>query len=155
MTRWLQAAVAAERPADRTDKTDETRLTDGETAARQRPQGVLSVLSVLSGRSEWAKAALPKGQDPEITPRFSGPTEAKRFPYGCAPNGNPRTWTGRIVSLDDWRSLSEWDRHGSTGKLWNALSGRWEAANTGDKSNSAAPPFQSLGPSVAPDLEVQ
>jgi hypothetical protein len=68
---------------------------------------------------------------PEIALTSPDPTGAARFPYGIAPYGNPRTWTGRIVSLDDWRSLSEWDRHGSTGKLWSALSGRWEA--TGER----------------------
>ena len=97
----------------------------------------------------------PSAPHPEITLTSPGPVEAIRFPYGTAPNGNPRTWTGRIVSLDDWRSLSEWDRHGSAGKMWNALSGCWEAANTGDKSNSAPSPNQSPGPSVAPQEQVR
>lgn len=48
------------------------------------------------------------------------------FPHGRAVNGNPKTWTGRIVSLDEWQRLSDWDRHGSTGKVWNALTRRWE-----------------------------
>lgn len=97
----------------------------------------------------------PSAPHPEIALTSPDPTGAARFPYGFAPNGNPRTWTGRIVSLDDWRSLSEWDRHGSTGKLWNALSGRWEAAPKGDKSDPDATPIQPPGPSVAPQEQVR
>lgn len=48
------------------------------------------------------------------------------FPYGVGITGTPRTWTGRVVSLDEWRRLSEWDRHGSTGKIWNGLTRQWE-----------------------------
>ena len=98
-----------------------------------------SPVSQLSRVSQWHPAgntaypfhhygngptSLPSVPHPEIALRLPRPNEAARFPYGIAPNGNPRTWTGRIVSLDDWRSLLEWDWHGSTGKLWNALRGR-------------------------------
>lgn len=40
------------------------------------------------------------------------------FPYGTACNigDAPRTWTGRIVSLDEWRRLTEWEKHGPNGR---------------------------------------
>lgn len=38
-------------------------------------------------------------------------------PYGHTASGRQLTWTGKIVSLDAWRDLSEWERHGSTGKF--------------------------------------
>ncbi len=48
-------------------------------------------------------------------------------PYGQTSGGRQRTWTGKVVSLDDWRTLSEWERHGSTGKVWNGMTRAWEA----------------------------
>jgi len=50
------------------------------------------------------------------------------FPYGLGTNGTPRTWTGRVVALDEWRRLSDWERNGSTGKLGNGLTQQWEPA---------------------------
>lgn len=48
------------------------------------------------------------------------------FRHGVCPfTGKPRTWTGRVVSLEAWRELSGWERHGSTGKLWNGLTRQW------------------------------
>jgi hypothetical protein len=46
--------------------------------------------------------------------------------HGRSITGSLKTWTGRIVSLDEWLRLSDWERHGSKGKLWNGLSRRWE-----------------------------
>ena len=37
----------------------------------------------------------------------------------------PRTWTGRIVSLDAWRRLSDWERHGPNGRHWCGLCREW------------------------------
>ncbi len=50
------------------------------------------------------------------------------FPYGTACNlgDAPRTWTGRIVSLDEWRRLTEWEKHGPNGQHWNCITKRWE-----------------------------
>lgn len=46
--------------------------------------------------------------------------------HGVAINGYPRTWTGKVVSLDAWRELSEWERHGPNGRVWNGISKSWE-----------------------------
>ena len=59
-------------------------------------------------------ASTPSRQDPEA------------FPYGFAAGGIPRTWTGEVVQLAEWRDLSAWERHGSTGKMWNGRTGQWE-----------------------------
>ena len=53
------------------------------------------------------------------------------FRHGQSVTGSPRTWTGRVVSLDEWRRLSDWDRHGSTGKIWNGLTRQWEQMKGG------------------------
>lgn len=47
------------------------------------------------------------------------------FRHGRSVNGNPKTWTGRIVSLDEWRKLSEWDRHGPDGRLFCGICRAW------------------------------
>ena len=49
------------------------------------------------------------------------------YPHGQSVAGRPKTWTGKVVNLADWRNLSEWERHGSTGKMWNGLTQQWEA----------------------------
>lgn len=46
--------------------------------------------------------------------------------HGASVAGHPLIWTGRVVSLDEWRRLSEWGRHGSTGKVWDGLARQWE-----------------------------
>lgn len=99
-----------------------------------------------------AETIQPSAGHPWMTLRPNDPAGLDCYPYGQAPNGNPRTWTGRIVSLEEWRGLSDWDRNGSTGKLWNGLTGHWEPETTKDKSAFAGAPFQALGPSVAPNL---
>lgn len=47
--------------------------------------------------------------------------------HGASVTGSPRTWTGRVVSLDAWRSLTEWERHGPNGRNWNGITRRWES----------------------------
>ena len=32
---------------------------------------------------------------------------ANPFPHGGSPGGRPLTWTGRVVSLEAWRNLSD------------------------------------------------
>lgn len=47
-------------------------------------------------------------------------------PYGASPGGRPLTWTGRVVSLEAWRTLTEWEKHGPKGRVWNGRTQRWE-----------------------------
>ena len=55
------------------------------------------------------------------------------FPYGtvCNMGDAPRTWTGRIVSLDEWRRLTEWEKHGPNGQHWNGITRQWEKPKEG------------------------
>lgn len=78
--------------------------------------------------AEVAEVAAAHGPDgnPEAPAEGAAP-DPDAFPYGVAVNRNPRTWTGRVVSLADWRTLSAWERHGSTGQIWNGISRKWEA----------------------------
>jgi len=118
MTRWLQAAKQA------TDALTKP------TELKEFPRN--PVLSVVSVVSEWERAgpappnfaprvaevaivATPPARKPEPKP------STETFPHGLSVTGQPKTWMGRIVPLDDWKQLSDWDRDGSSGKLWNGV----------------------------------
>uniref|UniRef100_UPI002625C305 hypothetical protein n=1 Tax=Marivita sp. TaxID=2003365 RepID=UPI002625C305 len=45
--------------------------------------------------------------------------------YQKTVGGRVATWTGRIVSLDEWRSLTTWQRHGPDGRYWCVISREW------------------------------
>lgn len=75
------------------------RAPEAEPAQAGPPQAKL-VLSVLSVLSEGGCAEAP-------------PVES--FPHGLSAGGRPKTWTGRIVSLDEWRNLTEGEKHGQDG----------------------------------------
>ena len=47
-------------------------------------------------------------------------------PYGTSPGGRPLTYTGRVVSLEAWRALSEWERHGPHGRIWDGRTKQWQ-----------------------------
>ena len=119
MTRWLAAAKMA------TDATTQpTELTKPAPAPSNRggtskDNGVLSVLSVVS-EGETGKAPHDGSLDS---------SEVKAFPHGVTASGRPLTWTGRVVSLAEWRELSSWDRNGPDGRVWNGRTRRWEKAD--------------------------
>lgn len=37
-------------------------------------------------------------------------------PYGASVGGRPLTYTGRVVSLEAWRTLTDWEKHGPRGR---------------------------------------
>lgn len=67
-------------------------------------------------------------------PAYSPPqrdpvTDYREARFGRSAAGFPLTWTGRpIRTLEAWLELSEWDRAGSTGKVWNGITQAWEQA---------------------------
>lgn len=81
-----------------------------------------------------ASVATPPAEIPktEYSANDVGQSE-ETFPHGVSFGGHPRTWTGRIVVLAEWRQLDEWDRHGSRGQHWNGLTRQWETPK-GDKA---------------------
>jgi hypothetical protein len=87
------------------------------------PKPVLSVVSVLSegGRADPA----PRNTAPP-TPKSEPQLSAETFRHGVSLTGQPLTWTGRIVSLEAWRILNEWEKHGPNGRHWNGITKQWE-----------------------------
>lgn len=64
----------------------------------------------------------------ENTARPSAPMPSQSdepFRHGASVTGMPRTWTGRVVSLDEWRGLSKWDRHGPDGRMFCGACREW------------------------------
>ena len=57
-------------------------------------------------------------------PALNGKTDHHR--HGVSVAGHPLTWTGRVVSLADWRRLTAWERHGPDGQHWNGITQQWE-----------------------------
>ena len=92
---------------------------------------VATVAGVAAQRPEIQAPAkvLPFTAQPSAPARKED--DGKTFPHGvCDFTRRPRTWTGKVVALNEWRRLSAWERNGSTGKLWNGLTGNWEPADT-------------------------
>jgi len=127
MSKWLEAANRA----------------SGAFAARAEstePKPVLSVVSVLSegGRADPSPLDMPRRvaevavvatpRQPKIEHAPGSGAEPDAFPYGTACNlgDTPRTWTGRIVSLDEWRRLTEWEKHGQNGRHLCGITRQWE-----------------------------
>jgi len=139
MTRWLQAAKQEADP--RTKLTEPTKPTAMALEAGVDATGrwVLSVSSVLSEGGKPAPAppvATPPRlkRDPETQTRVERLVpDLDGFPHGTACDMGlfPRTWTGRVVSLATWRTLTDWERHGPRGQHWNAATGQWKQPDGG------------------------
>jgi hypothetical protein len=131
MTRWLQAAKQM-------TECDGQPTPDARPGASDWPgQGVLSVKSVLSEGETIAPgprvATVASVATPPRPKPQAAPPDAAGFPHGtaCDMGLYPRTWTGRVVSLQAWRELTDWERHGPRGGHWNAATGEWEGGGDG------------------------
>lgn len=91
---------------------------------RHHKAEIVSYLEVAPQPAEVAPFPTPEPSQPS-RPAPSRP-EPDAFPYGHSVDGQPLTWTGKVVSLAEWKRLSEWDKHGSTGKVWNGITRAWE-----------------------------
>lgn len=110
MSIWLEAARKARFQTDRTDKTDRTAKTSSiQPDPATRADAPAEVPSVLSVRQfKWDS--------------HSGTADP---PRAFSITGRPKTWTGRVVSLDEWRKLSAWDRHGPDGRMFCGACREW------------------------------
>ena len=114
------------------------------TPATQAPERApVSRLSQVS-RSQAAGFqnvhALPMSQKSRVSQsqRTEIPAgDTDQFRHGRSATGNPVTWTGRIVSLDEWRRLSAWDRHGQDGRLWCGICQEWVSGFPGCHGGAA------------------
>lgn len=127
MTRWLAAARKAGKAP--TKLTQPTKPPAGEVSSvvsvlSEGEKTALSVLSEVANVASVADVAGGAVQDRKTEP--SAERKETPFPYGTSPGGRPLTCTGRVVSLNAWRSLTEWERHGPDGRRWNGKTREWE-----------------------------
>ncbi len=90
---------------------------DDETPANKAAQTFLPV-SAMCRRVDTVKEREPPQQSPNPGP----------VPDKVGVGGRPVTWTGKIVNLDEWRRLTDWERHGPNGRMWNGKTQQWEQA---------------------------
>jgi len=69
-----------------------------------------------------ASVATPPARNPEPA-RADDPAT---FRHGFSVDGSPKTWTGCIVSIDAWRTLTSWEKHGPNGRHWSGITRQWE-----------------------------
>jgi hypothetical protein len=50
--------------------------------------------------------------------RVATPRAPEIKPHEETAGGRVTTWTGCVVSLDEWRRLTAWERHGPDGRFW-------------------------------------
>lgn len=77
----------------------------------------------LAVQGEFSPPATVLPFTPPSAPAPSRDDDPSR--HGASVTGLPRTWTGRIVSLDEWRTLTDWERHGPNGRLFCAICKAW------------------------------
>ena len=98
----------------------------GATPADLPKSPVISGLAGLAGgMAETEKTPAPC-EAPKYAPQPPQKPSAETFPHGQSFTGQPKTWTGRIVPLEEWRTLTDWDRDGPNGQMWNGMTRRWE-----------------------------
>lgn len=85
--------------------------------AESPPHNVAGVANVATPLAQNRKSESPVRGDMQ-TPKI--------FPHGLSCAGRPLTWTGRIVSLDEWRRLTAWERDGPRGRIWNGITKQWQ-----------------------------
>jgi len=70
-----------------------------------------------------AEIAVSEASAPETPP--SATPHPMALTHGKSVGGRPLTYTGRVVSLGAWRSLSNWERHGPRGRIWDGVAKQW------------------------------
>lgn len=101
-------------------------LTDAEREALLQCKG--EVIDLLRSREanqsdptqNLTKPDIAEAKDPKNTLR------SETSPYGQSIGGRPLTYTGKVVSLDAWRELLDWEKHGPNERHWSGVTGRWE-----------------------------
>jgi hypothetical protein len=106
MSRWLTLAKAPEGK----NNTSFDNMTEPDRTSAFGPEGTFC--QVLSNCQV------------EVHEKPCGPpTDDMR--HGFAVNGCPKTWTGNVVSLEEWRGLSHWQKHGPDGRIWCGICRAW------------------------------
>lgn len=90
------------------------------TSATQCPV-VAIVADVAAPPATIATSATPAPRVASV----ATPSASEINPQAETAGGRVATWTGRVVSLDEWRRLTAWERHGPNGRLWCGITSTW------------------------------
>ncbi|MEW2914991.1 hypothetical protein [Leisingera sp. JC11] len=131
MSRWLALAEPDGQSQDQNPTTSQNRTKTGhEDNGDTNSQPKSAFRPVLSGcQVEVTKPAEVGQTEARAEPTSQAYGNESTFPYGKSHGGGIMAWSGKVVSLEEWRNLSEWDRHGSIGKMWNGIARAWEDAD--------------------------
>jgi hypothetical protein len=102
--------------------------TSATTATQAQPKRPVSQVSRVSQDPDARKPAFRVASVATVVTPRTVPSETidmNIWRHGASVTGNPRTWRGRVVSLNDWRSLTEWERHGPNGRHWCGITRKW------------------------------
>lgn len=97
------------------------------TLATNAP-GVAKVAIVAAPLATTATSAAPAQRPaPRVANVVSVATRSASEinPQADTAGGRVTTWTGRVVSLDEWRRLTAWERHGPNGRQWCGIISTW------------------------------
>lgn len=130
--------------SDRSDRSDPLGIVDlfrseravghSDRSDHDKPAGPIGPNGATEARTAKSEANQRGPNGPAGPTRFEGKTGWGRpypvddFAHGFACDrfeDHPRTWTGRVVSLDQWRRMSEWERHGPNGRIFCGLCWGW------------------------------
>ena len=121
MSRWLDIARKSKEYAGPYTGTQQEPLKRG---GEKQERGFLLVSNGCRVESAQKAEDSPTPQSTSVQqPPSHGPVPDK-----VGVGGRPVTWTGKVVSLEDWRNLTEWERHGPNGRMWNGKTQQWEQA---------------------------
>ena len=121
---WFNAHAKLEEIARHPPATSATTATQAPAA---RPVSQLSQVSQAPKAGTAAPRVATVASVATPPTRKSEPKpSAETFRHGVSISGKPKTWTGGIVSLDAWRVLTDWEKHGPNGRHWNGITKQWE-----------------------------
>lgn len=78
-------------------------------------------------------ATPPVPKSKPAPPMETGALSPETYRHGLSITGDPKTWTGRIVSPAVWQTLTEWEWHGQDGRRWNGITQQWEHPGGNDE----------------------
>lgn len=126
------AALAEMQPEDAPESLADTgadKGSQGAVSATPVPDNNAQTLRDIQERSERKERLIDQTFQSRQPVALEPCSRVDNYPHGHSVGGRPLTWSGKIVSLDAWRELTEWERHGPRGRMWNGITQSWEQNN--------------------------